>query len=200
MQDPISKNNAIYYESVKAYPDDYRGVKWESAQSQFLRFKILGDISPLIFNYSILDVGCGLGHLVDYLISRDFKGSYQGIDISYPMIAQAKKRHPNFTFEHNDIEHISEKSVEYVLASGIFAFSDFEQAKHTLSLLFSKAIKGVAVNFLSAYIPEDIKEPELFYAEPSKIFDFCKSLSPYVSLRHDYLENDFTVYLYKNGE
>jgi SAM-dependent methyltransferase len=135
MQDPISKNNAIYYESVKAYPDDYRGVKWESAQSQFLRFKILGGISPLIFNYSILDVGCGLGHLVDYLISRDFKGSYQGIDISYPMIAQAKKRHPNFTFEHNDIEHISEKSVEYVLASGIFAFSDFEQAKHTLSLL-----------------------------------------------------------------
>lgn len=198
MQDPINYNNAIYNKSLNSYPNDYRGVKWESVESQFIRFKILCEISPLLFTSSVLDVGCGLGHLIDYLISQHFKGNYKGIDLCNKMIDLAKKRHPQFNFEHNHIENISEKSADYVLASGLFAFVDFTQFQHILQLLYSKAIKGVAFNCLSPYIPESKKEPELFYPGPSEVFNLCKNLTPYVTLRHDYLKNDYTVFLYKN--
>ncbi len=198
MQDPIIHNNAIYNKSLESYPNDYRGVKWENAESQFIRFKILCEISPLLFTTSVLDVGCGLGHLVDYLMSQNFKGSYKGIDICNKMIELAKKRHPQLPFEHNHIENIAEKSVDYILASGIFAFVDFTQLQLIIQLLYAKASKGVAFNCLSPYILENKKELELFYPSPSEVFDLCKRLTPYVTLRHDYLENDYTIFLYKN--
>ena len=98
MRDPINKNNAIYYDSIKSYPNDFRGVKWESPESQFLRFKILCEISPLLFQSFVLDVGCGMGHLVDYLQTNNFTGDYQGIDLCNEMILSAQKRHPAFYF------------------------------------------------------------------------------------------------------
>lgn len=197
MQDPINKNNALYYESIQAYPNDYRGLKWESAEWQFLRFKILTEVSPILLHSTVLDVGCGLGHLVDYLLSQNFKGKYKGIDLCHQMIVLAQKRHPGLTFENNTIENIENNSVDFVLASGIFAFVDFTQLQYFIQLLFLKSKQGVAFNCLSPYTPERHKEPELFFPNPSDVFDLCKKLTPYVSLRHDYLENDFTLYLYK---
>lgn len=196
MQDPIHKNNHIYTKSSQAYPNDYRGVKWENALSQQIRFKILTQISPLIYNSSVLDVGCGLGHLVDYLNAQNFTGHYKGIDLCNQMIILAKKKYPHLEFENNTIENIPEKSVDFVLASGIFAFVDYTQLQYIIALLFSRANKGVAFNCLSLYTPEQKKEPELFYPNPSDVFDLCKKLTPYVNLRHDYLVNDFTIYLY----
>ena len=86
--------------------------------------------------------------------------------------------------------------MDFVLASGIFAFVDYTQLQYIIALLFSRANKGVAFNCLSLYTPEQKKEPELFYPNPSDVFDLCKKLTPYVNLRHDYLVNDFTIYLY----
>jgi ubiquinone/menaquinone biosynthesis C-methylase UbiE len=198
MQDPVVKNNTIYNKSSKAYPNDYRGVKWESAESQILRFKILCEISPEINTSSLLDIGCGLGHLAEYLYAHNFKGQYKGIDICNQMIELAKKKHPDLDFENNDIDSVDDNSVDYVLASGIFAFVDYMQLQLLIQSLFSKAKKGVAFNCLSIYAPEEKKESALFYPNPSEIFDLCERLTPCVTLRHDYLENDFTVYLYKN--
>lgn len=198
MQDPINFNNAIYAKSLASYPNDYRGVKWESAESQFIRFKILCEISPLLFRSSVLDVGCGLGDLTHYLTSQNFKGAYKGIDICNKMIELARKRHPHFEFEHNHIENIKDKSVDYILASGIFAFIDFTQFQYIIQILYSKTIKGLAFNCLSPYILENKKEPKLFYPSPNEVFDLCKKITPYVTLRHDYLENDYTIFLYKS--
>ena len=40
---------------------------------------------------------------------------------------------------------------------------------------------------------------EVQYSDPSQVFRFCKSLSEWVVLRHDYLPHDFTIYMYKNN-
>ncbi len=195
MTDPLITNNRHYYESVRDYPHDHRGVKWSSAQSQFLRFKILCKIAKDIFNSNILDVGCGLGHLVDYLISNQFSGTYKGIDIVDQMIINAKKRHPSYHFEANDIDSISVGNHEYVLASGIFAFVDIESIQKMLPLLFLRATKGLAFNCLSSLAPNF--DGGLFYQNPAAILQLCQSITPRVILRHDYMQHDFTIYMYK---
>jgi hypothetical protein len=43
-----------------------------------------------------------------------------------------------------------------------------------------------------------VQEPGEFYADPVEIVRFCRSLTPWVVLRHDYLAHDFTVYLYRD--
>ena len=73
------------------------------------------------------------------------------------------------------------------------------ELQQIIQSLFLKSTKGVAFNCLSIYAPEEKKESALFYPNPSEIFDLCKRLTPFVTLRHDYLDNDFTVYLYKKN-
>lgn len=195
MNELFAKNNRIYFESVTNYPHDHRGVKWSSAQSQSLRFKILCGIANDIFNSKILDVGCGMGHLVDYLIENQFSGEYKGIDIVDQMILRAKKRHPCYQFETNDIDSIQNHSYDYVLASGLFAFLEFRFVKKILRSLFSCAIKGVAFNCLSSIAP--YKEEGMIYQSSTKIYDYCSSLSQKVILKENYLPNDFSIYMYR---
>lgn len=197
MTHPISKNNTLYFESVNAYPNDHRGVKWSSHYSQFIRFKVICDIAPEVFESRILDVGCGLGHLVDYLISQGFNGHYKGIDLVSQMISGAHKRHPTFDFETNDIDSVSFDSYDFVLASGIFPFVDWEYTQDTIRALFARALKGVAFNCLSALEKPYKREAGLTYYSPIEVFNFCQTITPKLTLRHDYLTNDFTIYLYK---
>lgn len=195
MSNLINKNNTIYHASAKAYPNDYRGVKWHSAETQFLRFKILCEVAEDIFISDILDVGCGFGHLVDYLITNQFKGTYKGIDIVAEMIIHAKQRHPSFHFEINDVDSVLPTSHDHVLASGIFTFSDLENMQATIRLLFSRCKKSLAFNSLK--LSTFSKEKEIFYADPIKTLDFCKSITPSCFLRQDYLPEDFTIYMYR---
>lgn len=195
MFDLYSLNNRIYFESVTDYPHDHRGVKWTCAESQFIRFKVLCEIADDIFRSSILDVGCGLGHLVDYLKSNHFTGIYKGIDIVDQMIVLASKRHPTFDFETNDIDSIGLNNYDYVLASGIFALLESKHVKDLIPALFDRAKKGLAFNCLSARAQE--KEDGMHYQIPGDIFHFCKKLTHKVKLREDYLQHDFTVYLQK---
>ena len=52
---------------------------WENQEAQELRFKVL---ERVIFPHaSILDVGCGLGNLYDYLRNRGYNFGYTGVDI-----------------------------------------------------------------------------------------------------------------------
>jgi len=195
MFDLYSLNNRIYFESVTDYPHDHRGVKWTCAESQFIRFKILCEMADDIFSSSILDVGCGLGHLVDYLKNNHFTGIYKGIDIVDQMIVLASKRHPAFDFQTNDIDSIEIDKHDYVLASGIFALLEAKHVKDLIPSLFMRAKKGLAFNCLSSRAPE--KEDGMHYQIPGDIFHFCKKLTHKVRLREDYLQHDFTLYLQK---
>ncbi|MGE3318205.1 MAG: trans-aconitate 2-methyltransferase [Candidatus Berkiella sp.] len=148
-----------------------------------------------IFSSNILDVGCGLGHLIDYLKNHHFTGIYKGIDIVDQMVVLARKRHPTFHFETNDIDSILENKHDYVLASGIFALTPPDYVKELIPVLFARAIKGLAFNCLSSRSQE--KEEGMYYQIPGDIFHFCKKLTHKVKLREDYLSHDFTIYMQK---
>jgi hypothetical protein len=56
----------------------------------------------------------------------------------------------------------------------------------------------LAFNALSDLNPR--KDFELYYTSPEEILRFAvKSLSPYVSLRHDRMLYDFTMFVYRDA-
>ncbi len=71
----------------------------------------------------------------------------------------------------------------------------------TLDDLHRLSLKGFAFNALTSYSdPEHIRD-DLFYADPSWLFDHCKrSYSGQVALLHDYGLYEFTILVRKNLE
>src|SRR4051812_1290373 len=70
-----------------------RGVDWNSADSQELRFKQLAKLwevtaAPI----GVIDFGCGYGALVDHLRVSRSEFRYQGYDVSEAMIREAGSR------------------------------------------------------------------------------------------------------------
>lgn len=190
------RNRLVYLESLRVHREGHRAVNWGSEASQQKRFDVLTKIADDVFESSILDIGCGIGHLVDFILARGFSGTYLGIDLLEEMIVKAQSRHPKMSFENNSIQDYKEKSFDYVFMSGIFTVANEEALKFLIMEAFRIGKKGVAFNTLSAWANE--KDPDEYYAEPGKILEFCFTLTSKIVLRHDYLPHDFTVYLYNS--
>jgi len=172
---------------------------WGSRESQWKRFQVLCDVFPSLEGLTILDVGCGPAYLADYLEERAPGAKYVGYDLSEGMIKAARERKPGVDARYGDILHISPcPTGDIVLASGImYRLGENPQVWFQLlvSGLFKCAGKALAFNCLSGW--EESREPGEFYPDPLETVAFCRTLSPWVCLRHDYHPRDFTIYLYK---
>jgi SAM-dependent methyltransferase len=171
-------------------------------EGQTLRFGILLDaIIPSGMNgigrpSSLLDVGCGYGAFVEYLIAHghfDAAEGYTGIDISPGMIAAAREMRPNRRFEvRNMIEEPYDRQFEAVIACGIFQLNHGgEYCEAIIEAMWRATGRVLAFNMLSAYAPEK-HEGEAYY-EPGRIMTHCQQLTPFVTVNHSYRQNDFTA-------
>jgi SAM-dependent methyltransferase len=176
-----------------------RGVDWNSEESQHLRFR---ELTRLIDDEhaSVLDYGCGYGALRGYLRERGHRGRYVGYDISPRMIeaARAGGSDPATLFE---TERDALAPADYALASGIFNVKQdaTDEAWHqyvieTIADLAALSVRGFAFNALSLYSDADRRRPDLYYADPLELFDYCKRhVSRFVSLLHDTALYEFTL-------
>ena len=192
---------AYYAPLLKEYGDEYRAVGWVAKHLQTIRFEVLSEVGD-IRGASILDVGCGVGHYLDWLNANGFVGDYIGLEVQEPMVEIARKNHPKesfpqASFEFGDfLKNSAGFEADYVVASGIFALMDLDLLRLTVKAMFDSARIGVAFNCLSAFTPR--REPECFmFADPMEVFQFCTTLTKVLLFRHDYLPQDFTVFLYK---
>jgi SAM-dependent methyltransferase len=167
-------------------------VGWlDGKQNQAKRFETLLNIGVQEGD-SILDLGCGLGHMVEHLEKIGLNVHYTGIDTSKRSIQQAYQFR-EATYVHGTIFDIQDR-YDWGLASGVFnvEFPKLEMLE-TINELLSKTNKGVAFNLLSNtsnnsltyenYIPEEI----------------VSHLKGDISIVENYgVENDFTIYIKKN--
>src|SRR5262252_1200270 len=82
-----------YLAKLAAHGDTPMGVDWNGAESQTLRFEQLARLIARAVPFSINDIGCGYGALLDYLQASFPDVSYTGSDIAAEMIAAACSRH-----------------------------------------------------------------------------------------------------------
>lgn len=190
-----------YEDKVRRYGFDHRGLGFGSRTSQEKRFEALVRLGD--FNARrVLDVGCGFGDLLRFLVERGIQPLYTGLDICEPMIARCRESFPvsagRFVVA-DALEHQPDEPYDYVVASGIFGL-DADDARSriapTVRRMFSWCRIGMAVNFLSGRSPAPAQAR--VYVEPAEALELGLALSPAVRLDHSYLPNDFTLHVYKS--
>lgn len=195
-----------FKELYKMHGISPKAVHWTDRKTQEKRFEILLEIDKNID--SLMDVGCGLGDMYEYLLNKGFKGKYCGIDFVDEFIESAnqKFKSPNVSFILNDIKNEELPSgYDYLFLSGVFNNKTGDNKEFMLSTIkkmFAACKKGVAFNAMSTYV--DYQDEILYYSDPLEVFDFCKkNITRKIVLRHDYLvkENsipyEYALYLYK---
>ena len=164
-------------------------VQQSSLETQEQRLRLLAESVRDPFA-TVLDFGCGTGHLYEVLKrEQSFAGLYTGYDLSDELLDLARSTHPDAAFEQRDVFVDGVGGIfDYVLISGVFNNQigiNWDFMTRVLETLFPFVKKCLAFNALSAYV--DFKDSSLYYADPEQVFRFCKEkLSPAVNLRHDY--------------
>jgi len=209
MLDHIYNSIDQYYtEKIQEYGCTPKGVDWNDEKTQILRFDQLLQVIK-VDNFTLSDIGCGYGKLLEYLMGEYSNFNYYGYDLSEEMIQQAERlfiddKKSNFIHISNIDE--SQKT-DYCVASGIFNVKMKYDNKQWLSYILKtidtmdkKSNKGFSFNCLTKYSDEEYMRKDLYYADPLFLFDYCKrKFSRNVSLLHDYDLYEFTL-LVQKGE
>jgi len=148
---------------------------------------------------SVLDVGCGFADFATFLRERFAGLTYSGIDLCPDMIQEARSSHPELDLRvANIVTEGLDRTFDIVTANGIFYLlgdDAWSTMKGIVERMFRTATKAVAFNSLSIWAAN--QEAGEFYADPLQTMEFCRKITPWVVLRHDYHPRDFTVYLYE---
>jgi SAM-dependent methyltransferase len=202
IMDPYSKEKLLsfYNFHLKKFGDRPEALRW-TPHGQLRRYHMLADIAPPaeLNNATLLDYGCGTGDFYRFLKRRDINVRYTGVDINENFIRLAKTKYPDCTFSVMNIDDdCLEGFYDYIVICGVFNLQVpgvDDDIKNALVNLFKHCNKGLAFNALSSHMP--IKDPELHFTSPEEMVKFSiENLSPSVALRHDRIQNDFTLFVY----
>lgn len=198
---------ATYYtEKLAEHGDTPSGVDWNGEEGQRARFaQLCKIIDPKTSEFSVNDLGCGYGALLDYLRDDHANCTYLGVDVSHEMIKAAEQRHTAADRARFITAAEPDGLADYGLASGIFNVrlgrTDaewFGYLQATLDVLDRTSSLGFAFNCLTAYSDEDKQRDYLYYEDPCRLFDLCKRrYSRQVALLHDYGLYEFTILVRK---
>jgi len=198
--DELSKEYILSYYSrlLRMHGDSPQALRWTPG-GQIIHYECLLDIGD-INGKSILDYGCGKGDFYRFLRDRGIEVTYTGFDINPDLIETANRKFPECCFRVFDIEEEElDEDFDYVFLCGVFnlrVVNIEDTIKNILKKLFAHCNIALAFNALSAHNPR--KSFELNYLYPEDIFTFAiKNLSPFVSIRHDRMAYDFTMFVYK---
>jgi SAM-dependent methyltransferase len=204
---PILADVANYYAGrIAEHGQTPAGVDWNSQAGQLARFEQLLKVVDATRTYSISDIGCGYGALLDHIRQLGHSFRYVGIDIAEPMIKAASSRFaelPGVEFKRGMSPG---EILDYAVASGIFNVRLGQTDDHwraylveTLDMMNDTTRLGFSFNCLTSYSDADRMRPDLYYANPLDLFDLCKRrYSREVALLHDYELYEFTVIVRKS--
>jgi SAM-dependent methyltransferase len=192
---------AHYQRLLAEHGDGHAAVQYSSKASQEARYAVLCRIAELGGSH-VLDWGCGTGHLASWLADQGIDCRYTGVDIVPDFLELARAKHPQHRF--GTMEDFDGERFDWAIVSGVFNNKmDDNPAffRHHVRELWARCDRGLAFNLMSTWV--DYQAPELWYARPEEIFAFMKSLTPFVTLRNDYVVKDtpvpfeFVVYAYR---
>ena len=188
----VARLHEHYAPLLRAHGDSFRALDWGSERSQQRRFRVLAEAidDPA---FSVLDVGCGMGHLTDVLDASGHTGPYLGVDALAAMIEAARARRPDRRFERRTGGTEPLPPADVVVGSGLFTFADRAAVEATVTAMFGAARIAIAVNVLSLWGGDP--SPGEFAVDPAALLAFGRTLTPWVTMRHDYLPHDCTLIL-----
>lgn len=189
-----------YERALARHGPTARGMDWKDAESQALRFSLLCEVCDLS-GLEVHEVGAGVGHLYEHLRERGIDARYSGSDGSAAMVAAARARHPEVSFEQRDARSPAGPGRwDVVLCSGLFHVRlDTDEAvwrefvRACIRSMYASCRRAIAFNLMRDRV--DFRNADLFYSDPDEMRDFCRSeLGADVRVRSDYPLYEYTVY------
>lgn len=197
----IEKANILYHHRqwLQHEVTPERKVGWVDERSQQERFQVLASIDDLT-GQVVMDLGCGLGDLKPFLSDRFSHVIYLGIDILPEFIDTARQRFRNekdTSFIHADFTVDGLPEVDYVMACGSLSYQTENELYlyQAIDKMYDCASKGVAFNLLNeeTYPSTPIVRSYNKY----EVLGYCLRLANRAEMKIGYLEDDFTIWMYK---
>jgi hypothetical protein len=167
-----------------------------------LRYKKLSKVFQGDNDFTLHDVGFGVGHYYEYVkqTQPDLQFTYSGSEVTKGFVEHCQKAYLGMDFFYRDLAaQAFPERYDYLIFGGTFyhkvdsaddAFELFY--KSILTNAFQMSNKGIAFNFITDFV--DYKYPDLYYARIADVTDFVvKNLSRYFTVDHCYPLYEFTV-------
>jgi len=192
--------NDFYPEYYKNSKGNHDVVGWGSKKDQNKRFEVLLQIG-VENGDTVLDFGCGLGALYEYMNKHYDDFGYIGADINQEFINKCKNKYPEAKFiKIDDIKDVKLK-YDWLIASGAFTvYTPIEDMLKTIKTAFTTVKYGIAVNFLEHTHAKNSDLAAIRGYDKKKIYKlFLEEFKEFhtVELHEGYIENDFTIYIKK---
>lgn len=201
MRDELRGLTEAYAAALGEHGATPQGLLWPNATDLGIRYETLLERSSIATRTSgaplrLLDLGCGVGFLLDYLAANDLldRVEYTGVDTSDAVVSLARSRWPGYRFEVRDVrEHpFAGATFDFCLICGLFtgrfdvpipAMEAF--ARGVLTAVWPSVTTGLAFNTMSKHV--DWERDDLFHWPLDSIMAFARAeLSRHVSFRLDY--------------
>ena len=137
-------------------------------------------------NDSVLDIGCGVAHLYEFLKMGGWNGKYLGIDPNKKAIDMIDE---NINTMHGTIEDLPDfMKYDWVIASGVFNLGLTENLTFSIiHNMISHANKGIIFNMLQAPYPDS--KYEAYYPDYVKN-KLLKYENDRIEIIEDYMGDD----------
>ena len=193
---------------------DVKALGWGSAEQQLYRFTQTITFPSLFAGRSVVDIGCGFGDYLDFLLARNVGiSAYHGIDINPDLIGEARRRHASKAGVDFMVRNLHDGDVtagplaDVGVMLGVLNFKlcgELDNLAYTelmLSRAFSVVRDVLIVDFLSAKLTPDYpKEEFVYYHDPADVLNKALSLTDSVLLMHDYApipQREFMLFMKK---
>lgn len=194
---------------LREHGDNHQGVGWPIAKDAPTRYRVMLEVIRPEHRHGVrlLDFGCGLSHLYEYILRERLTGiHYSGLDISKSFLDISRNKHPGVTYYHMDIleDEVPLPEFDYIIMNGIFnaKFKMKQQEmfgflKRLVTRVFAHARYGITFNVMSKQV--EWERDDLFHLPMDDLARFlAKEVSRHFIIRHDYGLYEYTTYVYRN--
>jgi SAM-dependent methyltransferase len=198
-----------HYEGcLDRHGDTHLGVDWPRFEDAEIRYRVMLDlIRPTDQRPTLLDFGCGLGHLYQFIRQEEASRiEYHGLDLSPRFVELCQVKYPDVNFSCEDILNGPTAvlpTYDYVVANGVFTEKrELSQAEMLgyfeamIPRLFALARVGIAFNVMSKQV--DWERDDLFHLPLDTLAWFLtRKVTRHFMIRNDYGLYEYTVYAFK---
>lgn len=200
----INKIIEDYSKSFMTHGDSPKSVMWPKGRQEE-RFEALLRFMPKENHFSILDYGCGLAHLIEYLEKKFKKFDYTGCDIVNDFIEHNSKKYKQSNFFNSRNKKIN-MEYDYTVVSGAFNILYYDdEVEHkkvvfeTIKTLFKHTNKILSINFMTDQV--DFKSPKAYHQNVKELYDFCyENITKRLNIDQTYMPYEYTITLFCDQE
>lgn len=191
-----------YTKAAAIHGGGFSSLLWASPETQAARFTAFAEAAPFK-NSTVLDVGCGRGDLLDFLIQREeTPQEYIGIE-GVPELAAAAERvrppaGPTLRIVRGDF--VADPRLLFTASDLIVLSGSLNTAKdvaffETVRRCYDATAHRFLFNFLSSSYLAGASH--LYWRDPGQVEKFCRGICPRVRRIDGYLQGDTTFLLEK---